>query len=137
MIENKVIETIKKDKQRGQFLYPDYGRYSFGEVSNTILSLFGAQIDQPTLPAELIDNKGHGFTKVVTFFIDGIGFDQIVKYHKDYKFFDLLAKKSNVYPLTAVFPSTTSNALTSFYGTEYPSQHGLLEWNFILRNLGQ
>lgn len=136
MIENKILETIKKDRQRGQFIYPDYGRYSFGEISNTILSLFGAQIDQPTLPPEFMDNGGHGFGKVITFFIDGVGFDQVVKYQKAFKFFDLLTKRASVYPLTAVFPSTTANALTSFYGTQYPAQHALLEWNLYLKEFG-
>lgn len=137
MIENKVVDTIKKDRQKGQFIYPDYGRYSFGEISNTILSLFGAQIDQPTLPPQLLDNGGHGFKKVVTFFIDGVGFDQIVKYQRAYKFFDLLSKRASVYPLTALFPSTTANALTSFYGTQYPTQHALLEWDLYFKEFGE
>jgi len=137
VIERKILDLIKRDRQKGEFIYPDYGRYSLLEVGNTIPSLFGEESIRPTLPDKFINGGERGFSKVVTFFIDALGFDQIVKYSRDYKFLNLLTDRAVIYPLTSVFPSTTSNALTTFYSGQSPLEHGLIEWNLYFNEFGE
>lgn len=137
MIERKLQELIRKDQQKGEFIYPDYGRFSLIEVSNTIPHLFGEDLSRPVLQNQFIDGGERGFSKVVTFFIDAFGFDQFIKYSADYKFLNLLANRASVYPLTSIFPSTTANALTSFYSGQGPVEHGLIEWNLYFKEFGE
>lgn len=137
MIEERIAEQIRSERKKGEFLYPDYGRFSLIEASNTIPHLFGEDLGLPVLPKQFIDGGERGFSKVVTFFIDAFGFDQFTKYSPDYKFFNLLAERASVYPLTSVFPSTTANALTSFYSGQSPLEHGLIEWNLYFKEFGE
>lgn len=132
-----IEQFIRTHCQKGEYIYPDYNGYSYAKISKTILSLFGEQTNTSILPKEFVDNGERGFDRIVTFFIDGLGYDQILKYADDIPLFSLLQKRASIYPLTAVFPSTTANALTNFYSTQLPLQHGLFEWNLYFEQFGK
>jgi len=128
MIKTEILDTIKKEKQRDKFIYPFYGRYSFAEVTPTILSIFDISTKRQTLPIEFYRDKSTGCKKVVVFFVDGFGYEQFVKYQKQFSFLNRLADKGNVYPITTIFPSTTAAALTTIHTGLTPQEHGLPEW---------
>lgn len=128
MINQNILNIIKQERQKGQFVYPFYGRYSIAEIVPTILSIFGLPTDRPPLPPEFYQAKSEDAKKVVLFFLDGLGYEQLVKYHAKLPFFDRLVRRGEVYPLTSVFPSTTAAALTTISTGLTPEEHGLPEW---------
>lgn len=68
--------------------------------------------------------------------IDGFGFDQFLSYYKDNRFLTKLANKGEVFPLTSVFPSQTTNALTTLNTGLTPQEHGLFEYSIYLKDIG-
>jgi predicted AlkP superfamily pyrophosphatase or phosphodiesterase len=128
MFHPEVLEQIKQEKMRGGFIYPFYGMYSIAELAPTIHSLFGIPVSRPTLPSNFFNNYSQKYQKIITFIIDGFGYNHFTEYHKNLSFFDKLQDRGEVYPLTSVFPSTTPAALTSIYTGLTPQEHGLPEW---------
>jgi predicted AlkP superfamily pyrophosphatase or phosphodiesterase len=135
MIHHNILEEIKKDRQHGSFIYPYYGKYSIAEIPPTVLSFFNIQTDRATLSSEWITNTQQKFKKLLYFFVDGFAYDHFVAYEKELPFFSTLKDKGNVYPLTSVFPSTTSAALTALHTNLTPQEHGLPEWTVFFEEL--
>jgi hypothetical protein len=135
MIHHDILEIIKQRRQSGSFIYPDYGAYSIAEIPPTVLSFFGIPTDRATLNIEKLKNTAKKFNKLIFFFVDGFAFDHFVEYEKDMGFLSVLTERSDVYPLTSVFPSTTSAALTALHTNRTPQEHGLPEWTVYLEEL--
>lgn len=121
------IETIRK-RQRDGFTFPCYGRQSLAEIVPTIYSIFDIKNYRPTLPKEFYMGESAGCDKVVLLFIDGLGYDQVLRY-KTLPFFDTFFSSGKVNPITTVFPSTTAAAATTIHTGLTPQEHGLVEWN--------
>ena len=117
------------------FVYPRYGEMSLAEVPNTILSFFGAGMGRPILPRELWADEAEGCDKVVMFFIDGLGADNIT-HHFNIPLFDILSRAAKINLITSIFPSTTSAGMTTMHTGLTPQEHGLLEWNLYFREIG-
>ncbi|MCL5667377.1 MAG: alkaline phosphatase family protein [Patescibacteria group bacterium] len=134
MIRTDILDKIKKEKQRGEFIYPYYGKYSIAEIPQTVLSLFNYPKVSNILP---IKYKAGDFEKVVFIFADAFGFDLFLKEHENYQLLKDLSGKGEVMPLTSIFPSTTSAATTLFHSGLTPQEHGLPEWFLYFKELGQ
>ena len=128
MLATESLATIRRDRLRGQFLYPDYGRYSLAEIGPTLLDVFGVATDRPTLPASIYRPAVVGCDRVVLVVLDGFGYDQLAPYHERLPFFRRLVDRGTVHALTSVFPSTTAAALTTLHTGLPPAEHGLPEW---------
>ncbi|MDB5189475.1 MAG: hypothetical protein JWL82_432 [Parcubacteria group bacterium] len=127
MIHHDLLHVIKKDRQHESFIYPYYGSYSIAEVPPSIRQWLGLPHgDRAVFPFSA--RHDHGYTSVLFFFIDGLGFDHFVDYEQELPFFHRLKEKSDVYPITSVFPSTTPAALTTLHTNKTPQEHGLPEW---------
>ena len=137
MLHSDVLTQIKKDRQHGQSIYPDYGRYSLAEVAPTILSLFGLHVDEKVLPDALYKKTADGCKNVLFFLMDGLGYDAFSRYRSEQIFFDHLVKRADVYPITTVFPSTTAAAHTTINSSLTPQQHGLPEWVLYLHEVNR
>lgn len=135
MIHHEVLEEIKKRRQHGSFIYPDYGNYSIAEIPSTILSFFNVPSTRKTLPINLLSNAEQKYKKLLFFFVDGFAYDHFVEFEKDLPFFNILKEKTDIYPLTSVFPSTTSAALTCLHTGLTPQEHGLPEWTVYFEEL--
>ena len=121
---------MKKD-----FVLPQYGERSLVEVPNTILSLFGVTTGRPILPDELYLANATGAKKVVLFFVDGLGFNQMSGLKDKIQLFDLLDRHGLVNPITTVFPSTTAAGLVTAHSGLTPQEHGLFEWSLFFEEL--
>ena len=82
-----------------------------------------------------LNTEVDGANKVVLFVLDGFGYDQFLRYHKEQKFLSSLAKRSEVFPLTSIFPSQTTNALTTLNTGLTPQEHGLFEYYIYIKEV--
>ncbi|MCW4021594.1 MAG: alkaline phosphatase family protein [Candidatus Bathyarchaeota archaeon] len=116
------------------FVYPRYDKNCIANIPGTILDFFGVNHDLSKLPMELT-TKVEGANKVVLFVLDGFGYNQFIRYHKEQKFLSSLAEKSDVFHLTSIFPSQTTNALTSLNTGLTPQEHGLFEYYIYIKEV--
>lgn len=130
---HELSESIRK-RDDGDFLYPCYQENCISNIPGTVLDLFDVKTSLPKLPLD-IDNDG--VNKVVVFVLDGFGLNQFLRYNKDHKFLSTLTEKSDIYPLTSIFPSQTTNALTTLNTGLTPQQHGLFEYYIYIKEVGK
>lgn len=131
------IEKIVKKKTKEGFIYPRYDGYSFYNILPTIFALFGKDLGKPTLPQEIYQAYVGRNKKVILFLIDGFGFDQFIRLSKELPFLKNFTRGGNIYPITSIFPSTTSAALTTIHSGLTPQEHGLMEWYLYFDEIDQ
>ncbi len=116
-------------------LLPDYGANCLSSVPATLLSLFGIGTDRPRLPPETFEGvETKGVENVVLFLFDGFGFNEW-KRQEGAGLVKLFHDRGRVTPITTVFPTTTSTALTTLATGRTPQEHGLIEWYLYLSEL--
>lgn len=114
---------------------PQYGSYCLSSIPGTLLSLFGIQSNGPRLPDDVFGGvETEGVEKVVLFLFDGFGYSEW-KRQENAGLVKLMAERGQVTPITSVFPSTTSTALTTLATGRTPQEHGLIEWFMYLSEL--
>jgi len=128
--------TTLAGQKHGQFIYPSYGGYDFADISNSIVSLFGADPNRPILASDVLDPVSkHAFKHVILKLVDGLGFEDWTRRAVQFPFFRNVGERGDVTSLTTVFPSTTSAALTAFATGLTPQEHGLPEWYVYLKEI--
>ena len=133
MILDEGVASIRKQGGDGDFLYPCYAANCISNIPGTVLDLFGVE-NQRKLPIE-VNKMADGVNKVVLLVLDGFGYNQFLCCYKDHKFLANLAEKSEVFPLTSVFPSQTTNALVTLNTGLTPQEHGLFECFLYLKEV--
>lgn len=108
-----------------EWVFPDYSQDNFANIPSTILKIFGINSDKPTLANEIF-GKYVGAKNVILLLIDALG----------YKHWPLFSKFP-AHQISAVFPSTTANALNCISSGLLPSEHGLFEWTLYLQEFGK
>ncbi len=136
MILDEAVDSIRKQSSDGDFLYPCYEANCISNIPGKVLDLFGVKNERPKLPIEVDKGVDGEVDKVVLFVLDGFGYNQFLRYYKDYRFLADLAEKGEVSPLTSVFPSQTTNALTTLNTGLTPQEHGLFEYFIYLKEVG-
>ena len=136
MLVQQVQSTEKKTNT--PFIYPQYNNNCISKIPNIILNLFEAENEKTKSPFEnaIKLHTPERINKVVLVVIDGFGFNQFLNYHKENKFLRNLTIKGEVYPITSVFPSQTTNALTTLNTGLTPQEHGLIEYFIYLKDIG-
>jgi hypothetical protein len=131
------IESTKKENDTN-FIYPQYDKNCISNIPNTILRLFNAENEKTKSPMQdsLIMSMPERISKVILLVIDGFGFNQFLNHLHENRFLTNLTNRGEVYPLTSVFPSQTTNALTSLNTGLTPQEHGLFEYFVYLKNIG-
>jgi predicted AlkP superfamily pyrophosphatase or phosphodiesterase len=129
MIYHEDSAIIRAQKSKEGFLHPWYGHRSIAEIGPTIIQRAGGTPTRPALDLPLEKDPAFTRPKCVLLLVDGLGFDHFVKYAPRFPFLHALSKQGHVHPLTSVFPSTTSAALTTLHTGVTPQEHGLPEWN--------
>jgi hypothetical protein len=81
-----------------------------------------------------VDQKN--INKVVLLVVDGLGFNQFLNYQRQNRFLNGLSEAGDVFPLTSVYPSQTTNALTTLNTGLTPQEHGLFEYFIYLKEVG-
>ncbi len=130
------IDAIKQTNSR--FIYPQYSNNCISNIPQTILQIFDVENQKSKLPLEdkITEVCTEKINKVVLLVIDGFGFNQFLKHHEENQFLANLANKGEVHPLTSVFPSQTTNALTTLNTGLTPQEHGLFEYFIYLKDIG-
>jgi len=125
-------------KNLNGFLFPQYQKDCIANIPNLILRLFQAKKDTPNLPRDsyIKEACSEVAEKIVLIVVDGFGFDQLLKQHKQNPFLTNLAENGDISPITSVYPSQTTNALTTLNTGLTPQEHGVFEYFLYLKEVG-
>ncbi|MEM2843687.1 MAG: alkaline phosphatase family protein [Candidatus Bathyarchaeia archaeon] len=136
MLIKEVEELIKAKKKENSFIYPLYDSYCLTKIPEFILTLFKVNACYENnfiykiLESELDLAK---INKIVLILLDGLRYDFFIENFKHLNFFKAMVEKGVVFPLTTVFPSTTTSALATIDTGLTPQEHALLEWFMYLK----
>ncbi|MBI3943151.1 MAG: alkaline phosphatase family protein [Chloroflexi bacterium] len=144
--ENRLLQfqipKLSSHLPSGEFVLPVYAGQSVANLPATMAEMLGVSFPQSLpLAAELWKNRIPHARKIVLLVLDAVGYDSFQR---------LLAEGApgggkvwsnlvpgNIYaPLTSVFPSTTTAALTSLCTGRTPQEHGSLSYRLHLRQFG-
>ncbi len=129
----KLEERWEKEWKNKGRIAPDYGGYSVAGVPSAIRKKY--ENLKPSNGAEefVLSAPGEGTLLVV---LDGLGYYEMKRNRSVLPFFSRCLKDGLILPVTTVFPSTTSAALTTMHTGKLPAEHGVIEWYLYLRELG-
>lgn len=118
------------------FLYPQYQADCISNIPNAILQVLQAKKGQPSPLTERLKLDNKNLNKVVLLVVDGFGFNQFLNHYQQNPFLINLVNKGEVFPITSVYPSQTTNALTTLNTALTPQEHGLFEYFIYLKETG-
>ncbi|MGD9131410.1 MAG: alkaline phosphatase family protein [Candidatus Bathyarchaeota archaeon] len=133
MIHEEAGGSGRRQGGDGDFVFPCYEGKCISNIPGTVLGLFGVESER-RLPVE-VGVEVDGVDKVVLFVLDGFGYNQFLRFCGDNRFLVNLAEKGGVFPVTSVFPSQTTNALTTLNTGLTPQEHGLFEYYLYLKEV--
>ncbi|MCD6176952.1 MAG: alkaline phosphatase family protein [Candidatus Cloacimonetes bacterium] len=114
-----------------KIIYPDY-KNSIVNLISSILETYDVTNNHP--PLKQLDTKTLRIKKNIIFFIlDGFGMNLLNKFANSTKFLN----KNLVSPITSVFPSTTSAAITSIISGKTPWEHGAIGWTLYFKEFAK
>jgi predicted AlkP superfamily pyrophosphatase or phosphodiesterase len=122
-----IQELINRHTFSEDFIFPDYPRLSLKNLLPQIAAIFGVgSLNCSTLPNDCLAEI-QGIKRVILVVLDGLGYNRLL-FHLDNhnSTFAELAEKGVLKPITTVFPSTTSTALTSLFSGLSPAQHQII-----------
>jgi Uncharacterized proteins of the AP superfamily len=129
------VEEFDVPTANQSFIYPDYKKNCISNIPATVLNLLQTQKTPGPLTSRIeVDHKN--INKVVLIVVDGFGFNQFLNHHKHNGFLNSLTEKGEVFPLTSVYPSQTTNALTTLNTGLTPQEHMLFEYFIYLKEVG-
>jgi hypothetical protein len=120
-----------------EFVVPNYGGRSVVNVPASIVGLFGGHLSTAPLDPVLIEQFSSDVRRVVLIVVDALGYQRFldalaVNPHNG--FHALLKDGAQLTPLTSVFPSTTTAALTALWSGYTPAEHGFMGYQLFLRD---
>lgn len=121
------------------FVVPNYGGRSIVNVPASIVRLFGGRMSTPALDPAIIRPYARGVERIVLVIVDALGYGrlaQALERNPDNGFHALLRSGGSLWPLTSVFPSTTTAALTALWSGYTPAEHGFMGYTLFLREYG-
>jgi len=112
-------------------VYPDY-KNSIVNLVSSILEIYDVKTNHP--PLKQLDTKLLKKQKNIIFFVlDGFGINLLNKFASSTKFLN----KNFISPITSVFPSTTSAAITSLISGKTPWEHGAVGWTLYFKEFAK
>jgi hypothetical protein len=121
------------------WIAPNYGGRSIVNVPASITRIFGGHIPTAPLDPAITKKLAAGVKRVVLVVIDALGYQKLLDTldaNPQNGFHPLLRQGAQLVPLTSVFPSTTTAALTVLWSGYTPAEHGFLGFQLILRDYG-
>jgi hypothetical protein len=123
-----------------EWVYPHYGGLSIANLPATIAALLGSDLPGalPPLPEQLWADWMPGLQRIVLVVLDALGYRMLrgMWAGGEGKVFSDIADAGRFFPLTSVFPSTTSAALVTLRTGRPPAEHGWLAYEMYLREFG-
>lgn len=133
----------------GEFVMPCYDGLSIANVPATVAVMLGITPRRgDALPSplggasplieELWSDLAPGLRRVVLVILDAVGYlaFRAALAEDENLAFNRLIEAGRLVPLTSVFPSTTTAALSSLWTGRTPAEHGLLGYELYLREYG-
>ncbi|MDZ7262250.1 MAG: alkaline phosphatase family protein [candidate division KSB1 bacterium] len=139
LLRNTIQAEIKSSSRIPGFITPHFEKYSLLNLVASIVSLFSKEVHSYCpFPAEVFPEKMTAVNKVVLLVIDSLGYHQLLFLLKEDRnlIFNQLIEKGIFFPITSIFPSTTSSALTSLQTALSPIEHGILGYKIYLQRFG-
>ena len=112
-----------------RFIKPNFKR-NIVNISATLAEFLGCPNEKPTLPI-LEKELSKDYKNVVFLILDGLGINPI-KINLDKH---SILRRNIKQVLTSTFPSTTTNATTSYLTNKYPMEHGWFAWCMYFEEL--
>jgi len=137
MLINDHLQDIESRLGNGEFMRPDYAKYSFRQIPALVELLLRVHSGDHPFGKTVLDRVSPNPKNVVTLMIDGFGYNQWLKYGEQHPFLNRVLERGNLMPITALFPSTTSASVTTINSGLTPQEHGLMEWNLYMRELDE
>lgn len=131
MIDTERATALRANTVRSGFVHPDYDGYCISRIPGTAAGVLDSAVG-PTLPNDVFDGIDTTVSNVLVLFVDAYGFDQFQETHSNLPFFDRIACRGRVTPLTSVFPSETPSCVPTLHTGLQPVEHGQLGWNLYL-----
>jgi len=115
---------------------PRYDGQSIANIPETVSKLFGIRASRPLTDERL--SKYTGVENVVLLLLDGFGSTQLNFARENFGVpsFDRLFSHADHIPITSVFPSTTSSAMSSLHTGLTPQEHGIVGYTMFISTLG-
>ncbi len=121
-----------------EFVMPAYDGRSIANIPASIAETLGACLPgMPPLEKEITE-RWQGVRRVIFVLLDGLGylrFRRFLDENPDSAWHRILAM-GQMTPITSVFPSTTTNALTTLWTGRPPASHGVLGFFLYLKQFG-
>jgi predicted AlkP superfamily pyrophosphatase or phosphodiesterase len=138
MLIKEIEELIRAEKKENGFIHPLYNSYCLIEIPKFILSFFNVKNKNESLIYKILESKLDlkNVNKIVLFLLDGLSYNYFIKNYKDFNFFNSIVENGVCFPLTTVFPSTTTSALATIDTGLTLQEHALLEWYMYLEKFG-
>ncbi|MBI5877913.1 MAG: alkaline phosphatase family protein [Chloroflexi bacterium] len=121
------------------FVVPSYGGRSIVNIPASIVRMFGGKMHTAPLDPSIIRPYMRGVERVVLVIVDAMGYGRLahaLERNPDNGFHALLRGGGSLHPLTSVFPSTTTAALTALWSGYAPAEHGFMGYTMFLREFG-
>jgi hypothetical protein len=123
------------------WVMPRYDGGGIANIGSTVLSHFGVEAPLPPLAAEALPPALiHGARTIILLVLDALGYEQLrarLAEGTAPRLAERLAHGgATLAPLTSVFPSTTSAALTTLHTGALPARHGMLGFTLYLPDRG-
>jgi len=124
-----------------EFVLPHYDGLSIANLPATTVALLGGQLPAapPPLPRDLWSDWAPGLKRVILLILDALGYLRLCRQMATdggLEVFRQLSQSGGFFPLTSVFPSTTTTALSTFWTGRTPAEHGMLGYELYLRDYG-
>ncbi len=119
-----------------EFIAPNYRGRSIVNVPSSIVQVFGGQMHTAPLHPTVMRALTTGVKRVVLIVIDALGYQRLLdalSANAHNGFHTLLRNGGQLVPLTSVFPSTTTAALTALWSGYTPAEHGFMGFQLFLR----
>jgi predicted AlkP superfamily pyrophosphatase or phosphodiesterase len=141
-IENKIrAESKAKFASLGlpnEFVAPNYSGRSILNIPASIVKILGGNMHTPGLDADILGRFPNGVRRIVFLISDAMGYRRTLDAldgNKQNGFHALMKQGATIAPITSVFPSTTTAALTALWSGYSPAEHGFLGFLLFLREV--
>jgi hypothetical protein len=121
------------------FVLPAYDGLSIANVPTSVAQIFGAQLHRSPLDPAILAPFLPGVRQVVVVIVDALSYQTLrraLASNRGNGLNRLRRAGGRLLPLTSVFPSTTTAALTSLWTGYTPAEHGLVGYQLFLREYG-
>lgn len=111
---------------------PDYGGFCSSAIPGAVRRFLGGRTADSFAGRLLSSRQGERILLVV---LDGLGYNALRRAGRRLPFLAGCLEDGDLLPVTTVFPSTTSAAMTTLHSGKLPGEHGLIEWYLYIQEI--